>query len=160
MYSHADPNYDCPFCKIVRGEDDSGDWTKSDEIFFRNEHVAAFVSPLWYPNNNGHVIIVPTKHIENIYDLPLELGGYILEAAKNVSIAFKELYDCGGTSLRQHNEPDGYQDIYHYHMEVFPRYKEDRLYSFVRHARMTTVEERAPYTDKMRTYFAEKFSAE
>ncbi|MEO1163042.1 MAG: HIT domain-containing protein [Chloroflexota bacterium] len=158
MHNHAGDDYDCPFCKLVRGEDDDGDWTKQSEIFLRTEHIAAFVSPLWYPNNNGHVIIIPTKHIENIYTLPRELGGHMLEAAKYISIAFREIYEATGTSLRQHNEPDGFQDIFHYHMEVFPRYKEDRLYSYVRHGRMTSVKEREPYTNKMRTYFEQKYS--
>jgi diadenosine tetraphosphate (Ap4A) HIT family hydrolase len=43
-----------------------------------------------------------------------------------------------GTSTRQHNEPAGNQDVWHYHEHVFPRYDGDELYRRQR-ARVDTV---------------------
>ena len=55
----------------------------------------------------------------------------------------KAAFSCDGVSTRQHNEPAGYQEVWHYHLHVFPRYGADELYRSS--ARRTTVDERAPY---------------
>jgi diadenosine tetraphosphate (Ap4A) HIT family hydrolase len=36
---------------------------------------------------------------------------------------------CTGISTRQHNEPDGKQDVWHLHVHVTPRFKDDQLYA-------------------------------
>ena len=53
--------------------------------------VTAFIGLYWWPNNPGHVIIVPNRHIENIYDLTPDIAVYVHELARQVAIAFKEL---------------------------------------------------------------------
>lgn len=35
---------------------------------------------------------------------------------------------CDGVSTRQHNEPGGNQDVWHFHQHVFPRWLGARLY--------------------------------
>jgi diadenosine tetraphosphate (Ap4A) HIT family hydrolase len=42
-------------------------------------------------------------------------------------IAMRHTYGCDGISTRQHNEPAGYQDVWHFHLHVFPRYHGDVL---------------------------------
>ena len=56
------------------------------------------------------------------------MGNQLLEVSKLIAEVMKLTFQCGGISFRQHNEPDGDQDTWHYHMHVFPRYKNDRLY--------------------------------
>ncbi|MCY9662658.1 hypothetical protein P5G65_22670 [Paenibacillus chondroitinus] len=68
--------------------------------------------------------------------------------------AFKSVYKCEGVSTRQHNEPAGNQDTWHYHLHVFPRYKNDNMYRS--EGRKTTIEERIEYAEKLRTYFEER----
>ena len=43
--------------------------TQQDDVIYRDHVVTAFIGLYWWPNNPGHVIIVPNRHIENIYDL-------------------------------------------------------------------------------------------
>jgi histidine triad (HIT) family protein len=71
---------------------------------------------------------VPNAHYENLSDLPSRYGHAIHDLAREVAIAIRQTYCCDGTSLRQHNEPAGNQDRWHYHMHVFPRYAGDDLY--------------------------------
>lgn len=66
----------------------------------------------------------------------------------------KQVYECDGTSIRQHNEPAGGQDMWHYHMHVFPRYTDDDLYHAK--ARLTTPSERRPYAEKLRSVLAQE----
>jgi histidine triad (HIT) family protein len=94
--------------------------------------MTAFVASHWWPANPGHVLVIPNQHIENIYEFPTQLGESLMAATKRVAIAMKAAYSCDGVSTRQHNEPAGSQDVWHFHQHVFPRWEGDRLYE--RHA--------------------------
>ena len=153
MYYHAPAGYQCPFCRIVNGDHTSALWTVPSDVFYQNEHVTAFISARWWVNNAGHAIIIPNQHIENIYDLVPEIALHVHEAARQIAIAFKKCYSCDGTSTRQHNEPAGYQEVWHYHLHVFPRYTNDLLYERTQEHHLTTPEERLPYATRMRAYF-------
>jgi histidine triad (HIT) family protein len=41
----------------------------------------------------------------------------------------KIIYQCDGVSTRQHNEPAGNQDVWHYHVHVTARFSDDNFYS-------------------------------
>jgi histidine triad (HIT) family protein len=153
MYSHAPENYDCPFCRVVNKNTDDDIYTQEDDVIYRDNHVTAFVSSHWLSNNPGHVIVVPNRHIENIYDLTPDIAVYVHELSRQVSIAFKQLYGAEGTSTRQHNEPAGYQEVFHYHLHVFPRYAHDYLYDLSFQRRLAAPEERRPYAEKLKRYF-------
>jgi histidine triad (HIT) family protein len=152
MFNHEPPNYDCPFCAIVNGGGDGHN--RQDDIVYSNDHVTAFIAAKWWVNNPGHVLVVPNKHFENIYDTPDDYLAEVYKAVKKLSIAIREAYGADATSNRQHNEPDGNQAIWHLHAHVFPRYKDDRLYENHGNKQFTTPEERAPYAKKLRAYFA------
>ena len=116
--------------------------------------MTAFVSSHQYPNNRGHVLIAPNEHFENIYDLPIALGTQVHETARTVALAMKAAYRCGGISTRQHNEPAGNQDVWHYHLHVFPRYAGDELYATK--PSLMQVTERAEYAQKIRLRLPEQ----
>jgi histidine triad (HIT) family protein len=48
--------------------------------------------------------------------------------ARAVALTLKAVYDCDGISTRQHNEPAGGQDVWHYHVHVTPRFMDDDFY--------------------------------
>lgn len=110
----------------------------------------AFISSAWWPENAGHVLVVPNEHYENVYATPDDVLAAIQIAGKRIALALREGYGCEGTSFRQHNEPGGDQEVWHYHLHVFPRYRGDRLYARTYERRDTTPEERAPYARKLR----------
>jgi len=99
---------------------------------------------------------VPNPHYENLCDLPLEYGAAVHTASKEVALAMKAAYGCHGVSTRQHNEPAGFQEVWHYHLHVFPRWEGDDLYLLSPHRRDTTLEERLPYARKLREFLAQK----
>ena len=149
MYSHEPENYICPLCQIARGEKTAlGD--QEPTVVFRDELVTAFVAGKWWRSNPGHVIIVPNKHIENIYDLDEETGHRISDISKKVAIGLKKAYECEGVSTRQHNEPAGNQDVWHYHLHVYPRYENDNLYLNHKDTFWPTLEEKLPYAEKIK----------
>jgi histidine triad (HIT) family protein len=150
MFNHAPGSYICPFCCVVAGKERDDLLTQPTDIVLRNHSVIAFVSSHWWPRNKGHVIIIPTAHIENIYDLPDEIAASIAAATRAVAIAMRTSYGCEGISTRQHNEPAGYQEVWHFHQHVFPRYADDRLYASDSEKYQTRPEDRHPYTMKLR----------
>jgi len=152
MYNHAPENYDCQFCRLVKGLDNEG-WNTQSDVFWHTEHITAFINVRWWARTPGHAIVIPNQHIENIYDLTPDIAVHVHEAARQIAIAFKRIYRCDGTSTRQHNEPAGYQEVFHYHLHVFPRYQDDRLYEKHQDRHLTTREERLPYAQKLRDYF-------
>ena len=124
--SHAPPDYDCPFCRIVAGK--PAERSSSEHVVRRYDEVTVFMNPRWWNHIRGNVLIVPNHHHENLYELPAELGTPLLEAAKDAAAAMKSALNCDGVSTRQHNEPAGNQEVWHYHLHVFPRFEGDNLY--------------------------------
>ncbi len=125
---HAPPDYRCPFCAIVQELEDDYVYTSQAEVVLRDEQVTAFIASHQWPDNRGHVVVIPNEHYENLYELPDALAAPLQSAARRIALALKSEYGCDGISTRQHNEPAGNQDVWHYHMHVFPRYAGDGLY--------------------------------
>jgi histidine triad (HIT) family protein len=148
MHTHAPRRYACPFCGLVDGEETERN--RLDDLVLDTDDVLAFVSPKWWPNNPGHVIVIPKAHVENLYEMPTELLGAVHAAARDVAIALRAACECEGTSTRQHNEPGAGQDVWHFHVHVFPRWADDDLYASDRGARWVEPAERAPYAEKLR----------
>jgi histidine triad (HIT) family protein len=149
MYNHAPENYACPFCLLIQGgTDDQRVYSVQSDIVYRDEAVTAFIGSHQWPNNHGNTIIVPNEHFENIYDLPLQYAQAIHRAAKLLALAMKAAYSCDGVSTRQHNEPAGNQDVWHYHLHVTPRYANDNFYSTQRE--FMSSEDRARHAEALK----------
>ena len=148
MYNHEPENYQCPFCLVVKRIENEYVLTKQEDIVYSDEFITAFISAGWWPNNKGHILIIPNQHIENIYTLPNHLSTKIHEFERIIALALKEVYKCDGVSSRQHNEPDGNQDVWHYHLHVFPRYKNDKLY--LSRKVLSLPEDRIDYAKRLR----------
>jgi histidine triad (HIT) family protein len=149
MYNHAPENYACPFCLLVAGVQNQDVLSVQSDILYHDDVVTAFIGSHQWPNNHGNVIIVPNEHFENIYDLPLRFVPDIHRIAKLAALAMKQVYGCGGVSTRQHNEPAGSQDVWHYHLHVTPRYENDNYYGTQRHFMASS--ERAKHAEALRT---------
>jgi histidine triad (HIT) family protein len=151
VFNHEPAGYACPFCRLLAGEDEV---RSRDDIVRRSGLATAFVSPRWWPNNHGHVLVVPDAHHENLYDLPPPSGHAVHDLVREVAIAMRTVYGCQGTSVRQHNEPAGRQEVWHYHVHVFPRYAGDDLYGSQPRPGFVSAEERRPYADRLRAHFS------
>jgi histidine triad (HIT) family protein len=144
---HEPPGYACPFCAVVRGEDNAPHTVQRD-VVERTDVTTAWIGSRWWERNPGHVILVPNDHVENMYGLMRDLAAEIHETARRIALALRDAYGCDGISTRQHNEPGGDQEVWHYHLHVFPRYVGDGLYGAP--WRDTTAAEREPYAAKLR----------
>lgn len=109
----------CVFCSIVRGELTPG------VVAFRDAHTAVFPSLHQQPCNRGHVLVVPVRHVAQIYDVDVELAGPLMITLVRVAAAVKSAFGADGISVRQSNERHGGQDVFHVHFHVVPRYAGD-----------------------------------
>lgn len=142
MYNHAPPDYHCPFCLLLQGISNEHVISVQEDIVYQNDVVTALLNCGQHEDNHGTVLVIPNQHYENIYDLPVRYGTDIHKVVKMLALAMKKNYQCDGISTRQHNEPGGHQDVWHYHVHVGPRYRQDRLYARITEATLMPLEER------------------
>jgi histidine triad (HIT) family protein len=154
MYNHAPDGYQCPFCAIVRSDfDPSFVLSSASDVIIQTPLVTALIAAGTWPNNAGNALVVPNIHFENIYELPLEYGTEIHRVSRALALGMRATYGCTGVSTRQHNEPDGYQDVWHFHTHVIPRYRHDFLYPLYPFGRAALPNERADFARRLRDYF-------
>ena len=153
--THAPPGYRSPFLDVVEGLEPPTTLTQQSDVFYRDAHLTAFISAARYQAVGGNALIVPNIPYENLYAMPDALLGTLHAFSKRLALAFKTVYRCDGVLLRQHNEPAGSQDVWHYHLHVIPRFTDDEFYATKPQKVWTTPEERAPYARALKNYFAE-----
>ena len=106
----------CIFCKIANGEIPSRTIEENDMF-----KVVLDVGPA----TKGHALILPKDHYTNLYDLPEDVAAEVYKMAKKIALRMKEKLGCDGVNIVQNNEEAAGQTVFHFHMHVIPRYKED-----------------------------------
>jgi histidine triad (HIT) family protein len=144
---HAPPGYDCDFCAFVRGEE-RAPWLLRPDLIWTDEETTAWMNPRWWEASPGNVLVVPNRHVESIFELDGRQAASVHETAQRIAAAMVDAYPCEGITTRQNNGPGADQEVWHYHLHVFPRRRGDGLYGAA--ARLTTPEERRPYADRLR----------
>ena len=109
---------DCIFCKIANGEIPS-------QKVYENEDVFAFLDIK--PFTEGHTLVIPKKHYENIFDVPEEVLKKIISASKEISLILKEKLGAEGINLANSNGEIAGQEVSHFHMHLIPRYSKDEF---------------------------------
>ena len=77
------------------------------------------------PATKGHALILPKKHYANLYELPEEEAKDVIVLAKKMAAKMTEKLGCDGFNLVQNNGETAGQTVFHFHMHLIPRYKED-----------------------------------
>lgn len=106
---------DCIFCKIVKGDIPSYKILESDKLY-----VFMDINP----NSNGHMLIVPKKHVVNVLDVENDFINEALEIIKEkLYPLLKSKLNIDGLTITQNNFLG--QDVKHYHIHLIPRYSKD-----------------------------------
>ena len=107
---------DCIFCKIAGGDIPSS--TVYEDEQFR---VLLDLSPA----TKGHALILPKQHYANIFEIDENILRDLIVLAKKVASAMKETLNCDGVNIVQNNGEAAGQTVFHFHMHIIPRYKDD-----------------------------------
>jgi len=103
---------DCIFCKIVKGEIPSFKVYEDDKVFAFED-----INPI----SDGHTLIIPKKHAENLWEIPAEDLTAVHLASQKIIQAMKEALNPTGVALLQLNGRGANQVVMHYHLHLVPR---------------------------------------
>ncbi|HEV2882814.1 MAG TPA: HIT family protein [Pyrinomonadaceae bacterium] len=106
----------CWACRVIAGE-------PVGCVVSETEQVTVLINP--FSLTPGHALVVPRRHIKNLYELPDELAAPILSTAAKVARASKRAFAADGVTLRQNNEAASDQHLFHFHLHVIPRFDGD-----------------------------------
>ena len=107
---------DCIFCKLANGDIPTA-------TVYEDEYLRAIMDAA--PANKGHIIILPKSHAANIYELEDEYVSRAFVLAKKLAVALKKLTGCDGVNILQNNGEAAGQTVFHFHVHVIPRFKDD-----------------------------------
>jgi histidine triad (HIT) family protein len=147
MHRHAPPDYDCPFCAFVGGEE-RPPWNLRADLVWQDDQTTAWMNPRWWVSNPGNVLVVPNDHAESLFELDGAQAAAVHETAQRIATAMLDVYPCDGITTRQNSGPGADQEVWHYHLHVFPRHRGDGFDGS--DARLTDPDERLPYAERLR----------
>ena len=93
------------------------------DIIAENDLAKAFYDQ--FPVNEGHVLIVPKRHVTGYFEATLEEIGAINELIFEVKAILDSKYKPDGYNIGVNVGYAAGQTIFHLHMHVIPRYDGD-----------------------------------
>lgn len=107
---------DTIFGKIIRREIPA-------DIVYEDDQTLAFLDVK--PINKGHTLVVPKKFTRNIFDADENTLNTMILTAQKISNALRETLGADGVNIGINNETAAGQIVFHFHMHIIPRYKND-----------------------------------
>ncbi len=131
------------FCQIIAGELDAEEvWRDDDTVAFLDHR----------PVFRGHVLVCPTRHVETLLELPVELMQPLLSTAQRVASAMGPALGAQGTFVAMNNVVS--QSVPHLHVHVVPRSRGDGLRGFFWPRTHYAAGEEAEYGELLRAALA------
>ena len=106
----------CIFCKIIAGEIPS-------HTLYEDEQFKVILDV--GPATKGHALILPKEHYANLYELPEDVAMNVMKLAKKMIQVMTDRLGCDGFNLVQNNGEVAGQTVFHFHLHLIPRYKDD-----------------------------------
>ncbi len=109
---------DCIFCKIANGIIPAQALYEDDDfkvIFDRG------------PASRGHALVLPKEHFDNVFSMDENYTGKVFTVAAKAAKAINDEFGCDGINILQNNNEAAGQTVFHFHMHIIPRYKNDHV---------------------------------
>jgi histidine triad (HIT) family protein len=103
---------DCIFCKIVAGQ------IPSFKVY---EDARVFAFEDINPVSEGHTLIIPKRHAQDLWEMPPEDLTAVHLASKKIGTALKRVLKASGIAALQLNGRGVNQVVMHYHLHLIPR---------------------------------------
>ncbi|MBO6149467.1 MAG: HIT family protein [Lachnospiraceae bacterium] len=108
---------DCIFCKLANGV------IPTHKIYEDDEFSVILDAN---PATKGHALILPKEHAANIYELPDDTVAHAFQLAKKMAAKMSDKLKADGFNIVQNNGETAGQTVFHFHIHLIPRYKEDK----------------------------------
>jgi histidine triad (HIT) family protein len=108
---------DCVFCELIAGRGESS-------VVYEDETLVALMD--LHPVNPGHVLLIPRRHAAAMADLDEETGAHAFRVAMRMQQAVRRSgVRCEGVNLFVADGEAAFQDVFHFHLHVIPRFQGD-----------------------------------
>ena len=107
----------CVFCKIIKN--------KESLKIYENEKTICLLDI--NPISKGHCLVIPKEHFRDIFDIDDEYLKNIISVSKKVSTALKQKLGATGVNILHASGESAQQSVFHFHLHLIPRYKDDGL---------------------------------
>lgn len=108
---------DCVFCQIVAGE-------SPVSAFYEDDVVLGLMTT--GPVTTGHAMVIPKAHFAYLGEMDEETGRHLWTVTQRTAEALRHAgVRCEGVNLFLADGEAAFQEIFHVHMHVFPRYRGD-----------------------------------
>jgi histidine triad (HIT) family protein len=112
--SATDP--DCLFCKIVAGEIPA-------TVVASDERTVTFMDI--NPATRGHALVIPRAHARDLLEIDPEDLAAVAQAGQRMARTAKATLNADGINLINSCGAEAWQTVFHFHLHVIPRYKDD-----------------------------------
>lgn len=110
---------DCIFCRIVAGDAESS-------IVYESDLVLAFLDLRQF--HPGHTLVIPKRHMQDIYDLQDGAAAEaLITAVAVVARSVRDVLNPDGLNVWQSTGAAAGQEVPHLHLHVLPRHADDGL---------------------------------
>jgi histidine triad (HIT) family protein len=109
---------ECIFCAIVAGDAPS-------ERVAENDRALAIMDIS--PATDGHTLVISKAHADDIWALGADDGQAVWSLTSDVAKAIRDGLSPEGLTLFQANRDAGWQDVFHFHLHLVPRWTNDDL---------------------------------
>jgi len=100
--------HDCPFCRLEK-----------HRIYLESECAVAFLDG--FPIAEGHTLVIPTRHVASLFELPEEeqaaVWGLVAKVRTNLAVDFQP----DGFNIGLNDGISAGQTVMHAHIHVIPR---------------------------------------
>ena len=100
------------FCRIISGEIPS-------RVVFEDEIVKVIMDV--NPRSNGHLLVIPKTHYQDLFDIDIKVLSHIMEVGKKMGELLVERLECKGITLEENNGIC--QEVKHFHLHMIPKYE-------------------------------------
>ena len=132
----------CIFCKIANGIIPS-------RTLYEDEDFRVILD--LNPDTKGHALILPKEHFKNLYEIDDSTASKALVLARDMAVKMTENFGCDGFNVIQNNNEIAGQSVFHFHVHLIPRYKDDGQTLVMKPCGMTPEE-----LDQVKASFVEK----
>ena len=109
---------DCIFCKLANGEIPTN-------TLYEDELVRVIFD--LGPATKGHVLVIPKAHFDDVFSMDEATAAHVFTVAARVAKAMHDELGCDGMNILQNNGEIAGQTVFHFHMHIIPRYKNDEV---------------------------------
>ena len=107
----------CVFCALVARE-------REASVVYEDDRVLGFMD--LNPVNPGHVLLVPKEHATAMADVDEDTGAHVFRIAMRMQQAIRRSgVRCEGINLFVADGEAAFQDVFHFHLHVIPRFEGD-----------------------------------